>query len=154
MSFGAAGRGGGNQRQGEQLGEAVPRGLLVHPRKLGLELGVGRAGRLVGLQDVRDVLLQRVGQRALHEHQAERGVGDLPHVHQRFRLLIPHELHGIPRGGTPDIAPHSSKHIHRVRPHEPIREPSYDLDTLVNGITKKNRHDTVETGPPMGREIW
>jgi antitoxin MazE len=36
----------------------------------------------------------------------------------------------------------------------PIREPSYDLDTLVNGITKKNRHDAVETGPPMGREIW
>jgi antitoxin MazE len=36
----------------------------------------------------------------------------------------------------------------------PIREPSYDLDTLVNGITKKNRHNSVETGPPMGREIW
>ena len=36
----------------------------------------------------------------------------------------------------------------------PIREPSYDLDTLLNGITKKNRHDAVETGSPMGREIW
>ena len=36
----------------------------------------------------------------------------------------------------------------------PIREPNYDLDTLLNGITKKNRHDAVETGPPMGREIW
>jgi antitoxin MazE len=36
----------------------------------------------------------------------------------------------------------------------PIREPSYDLDTLVDGITKKNRHDAVEIGPPMGREIW
>ena len=36
----------------------------------------------------------------------------------------------------------------------PIREPSYDLYTLVNGITKQNIHDAVETGPPMGREIW
>lgn len=36
----------------------------------------------------------------------------------------------------------------------PIREPSYDLDALVNGITKKNRHDAVETGQPVGREIW
>lgn len=36
----------------------------------------------------------------------------------------------------------------------PIREPSYDLDTLVDGITKENRHDAIETGPPLGREIW
>lgn len=34
---------------------------------------------------------------------------------------------------------------------EPIR---YNLETLVNGITARNRHDTIETGAPRGSEIW
>lgn len=37
---------------------------------------------------------------------------------------------------------------------EPIREGAYDLATLVAGITEENRHDAVETGPPVGREVW
>ena len=37
---------------------------------------------------------------------------------------------------------------------EPIREAAYDLATLVAGITEENRHDAVETGPPVGREVW
>ena len=37
---------------------------------------------------------------------------------------------------------------------EPIREAAYDLATLVAGITEENRHDAVETGSPVGREIW
>lgn len=37
---------------------------------------------------------------------------------------------------------------------EPIRDAAYDLATLVAGITDENRHETVEMGPPVGREIW
>lgn len=37
---------------------------------------------------------------------------------------------------------------------EPIRKAAYDLATLVAGITEENRHDAVETGPPVGREVW
>jgi len=37
---------------------------------------------------------------------------------------------------------------------EPIREQTFDLDDLVAGITDENRHDPVDTGPPIGREFW
>jgi antitoxin MazE len=30
----------------------------------------------------------------------------------------------------------------------------YRLDDLVKRITKKNRHDAIDTGGPVGREIW
>jgi antitoxin MazE len=31
---------------------------------------------------------------------------------------------------------------------------SYRLSDLLAGITKSNRHDAVESGPPQGREAW
>lgn len=37
---------------------------------------------------------------------------------------------------------------------EPLRAKPYDLDSLVAGITDENRHDPVETGKPVGREVW
>ena len=37
---------------------------------------------------------------------------------------------------------------------EPLRPPACDLDALVAGITDENRHDTVDMGPPTGRETW
>ena len=37
---------------------------------------------------------------------------------------------------------------------EPIQEPAYDLATLLAGITDENRHDAVDMGPPIGREVW
>ena len=30
----------------------------------------------------------------------------------------------------------------------------HSLDSLLKRITAKNRHDLVETGGPVGREIW
>ena len=30
----------------------------------------------------------------------------------------------------------------------------YDLEQLVSGITKKNRHSETDWGPPAGRESW
>lgn len=32
--------------------------------------------------------------------------------------------------------------------------PRYTLDELVAGITLDNRHDEVEVGRPIGKEVW
>ena len=37
---------------------------------------------------------------------------------------------------------------------EPLRPAAYDLAALVARITDDNRHDAVETGPPVGQEAW
>jgi antitoxin MazE len=37
---------------------------------------------------------------------------------------------------------------------EPVRQKTYDLDNLLKGITLKNRHEAVESGPPEGKEVW
>ena len=37
---------------------------------------------------------------------------------------------------------------------EPIQEVSYDLAMLVAAITDENRHESVDMGPPVGRELW
>ncbi|MGI8425697.1 MAG: AbrB/MazE/SpoVT family DNA-binding domain-containing protein [Actinomycetota bacterium] len=36
----------------------------------------------------------------------------------------------------------------------PIRTRDYDLGELVRAITRNNVHEPVETGPPVGREVW
>ena len=36
----------------------------------------------------------------------------------------------------------------------PIQQAAYDLATLVAGITDENRHEAVEMGPSVGREVW
>lgn len=38
-----------------------------------------------------------------------------------------------------------------LKPH--VRR-TYCLDDLVKGITPQNRHSEVDTGTPVGREIW
>ncbi|MBP8939285.1 AbrB/MazE/SpoVT family DNA-binding domain-containing protein [Shinella sumterensis] len=35
---------------------------------------------------------------------------------------------------------------------EPIREPVYDLDELLAGITPENIHEEMDFGAPVGRE--
>ena len=37
---------------------------------------------------------------------------------------------------------------------EPIRHKQYKLDELLNGITGKNRHELIDTGAPVGKEVW
>lgn len=37
---------------------------------------------------------------------------------------------------------------------EPIRPTAYDIDRLVAAITDDNRHDPIDTGKPVGQEIW
>jgi len=35
---------------------------------------------------------------------------------------------------------------------EPAHQHEYRLDDLLDGITPKNRHDAVDSGPAVGRE--
>jgi antitoxin MazE len=37
---------------------------------------------------------------------------------------------------------------------EPVRRKTYKLDELLGGITAKNQHEPVDTGEPVGKEVW
>jgi antitoxin MazE len=37
---------------------------------------------------------------------------------------------------------------------EPVKKTKYRLAELLKGVTKKNLHATVDTGPAVGREVW
>ena len=36
----------------------------------------------------------------------------------------------------------------------PIRQPAYDLESMIAEITDENLHAEVATGPAVGNEIW
>lgn len=36
----------------------------------------------------------------------------------------------------------------------PQKRPRYTLEQLVAQITPENRHDEIDWGPPVGKEIW
>ena len=36
----------------------------------------------------------------------------------------------------------------------PIREPTPSLEELLAKVTDENRHSEMETGPPVGKEVW
>jgi antitoxin MazE len=37
---------------------------------------------------------------------------------------------------------------------EPAKKEKYRLDDLLKGVSKKNLHASVETGPAAGQEVW
>jgi antitoxin MazE len=37
---------------------------------------------------------------------------------------------------------------------EPIRSKEYKLEELLGGISDTNRHQTIDTGSRVGKEIW
>ena len=37
---------------------------------------------------------------------------------------------------------------------EPVRCKQYKLDELLGGITGKNQHKPIDTGAPVGKEVW
>lgn len=36
----------------------------------------------------------------------------------------------------------------------PLKVPTYELDDLVAGITRRNLHGETDFGPAVGREAW
>jgi len=59
------------------------------------------------------------------------------------------EQAGVRAGSEVDLSLEDGELIIR-----PTREPKYDLAELVRDITEENVHAEVETGPPVGREVW
>lgn len=37
---------------------------------------------------------------------------------------------------------------------KPVKEPTYTLEELVDGITDENRHEEIDWGRPVGNEVW
>ncbi len=37
---------------------------------------------------------------------------------------------------------------------EPARQKVFDLNALLKGISQKNLHRAVESGPAVGNEVW
>ena len=37
---------------------------------------------------------------------------------------------------------------------ELVSPETCDIDELVAGVTDENLHDTIDTGPPEGFEVW
>lgn len=35
-----------------------------------------------------------------------------------------------------------------------LRKKTYDLVTLLSQITEDNLHSEIDTGPPVGKEVW
>ena len=36
----------------------------------------------------------------------------------------------------------------------PLKRPDYTLKDLLDKVTEKNSHDEIDTGPPVGNEVW
>ena len=56
---------------------------------------------------------------------------------------------GVEAGSEVDLALKNGELIIR-----PTRSPRYELKDLLRGITDANVHAEVDTGPPLGREVW
>lgn len=56
---------------------------------------------------------------------------------------------GVDAGSTVDISVRDGALVAR-----PLRPRMYDLRALVEMIDDENIHEIVETGPPVGREVW
>ena len=37
---------------------------------------------------------------------------------------------------------------------KPVQKTKYQLDELLKGVSKKNIHASIDTGPAVGREVW
>ena len=37
---------------------------------------------------------------------------------------------------------------------EPLRQREYDIEALIEGITRENLHEAADFGLPVGKEVW
>jgi antitoxin MazE len=59
------------------------------------------------------------------------------------------EQAGVEAGSEVDLAVEDGELIVR-----PARRPRYDLKRLLGGVTARNIHREIDTGQPVGREVW
>ena len=51
-------------------------------------------------------------------------------------------------------APFPAKRTRTEEPRIRVRKPDYTLKDLLAQITEENRHEVVDFGPPVGKEVW
>ena len=51
-------------------------------------------------------------------------------------------------------APSPAKRTRTEEPRIRVRKPDYTLKDLLAQITEENRHEVVDFGPPVGKEVW
>lgn len=56
---------------------------------------------------------------------------------------------GVQAGSEVDLAVEKGELIVR-----PVRRARYALKDLLGGVTPDNTHRELDTGPPVGREVW
>jgi len=66
----------------------------------------------------------------------------------RIPKALAHQA-GVEAGSEVSLAVEEGELIIR-----PARAQRYQLKTLLRGVTTKNLHKEVETGDPVGREVW
>lgn len=59
------------------------------------------------------------------------------------------EQSGVEAGSEVDLSIEEGDLVVRLR-----RSPRYELKELLQAVTAKNVHTEVETGEPVGREVW
>ena len=56
---------------------------------------------------------------------------------------------GVEEGSPVDISIEGDRLVIK-----PIRAAKYELDDLLSRVRKDNLHDEIQTGDPVGREVW
>jgi antitoxin MazE len=56
---------------------------------------------------------------------------------------------GVVAGSTVDLSLRNGDLVVK-----PARRRRYRLSELLDGVTARNRHTAVDTGSPVGREVW
>ena len=51
-------------------------------------------------------------------------------------------------------APSPAKRTRTEEPRIRVRKPDYTLEDLLAQVTEDNRHEVVDFGPPVGKEVW
>lgn len=51
-------------------------------------------------------------------------------------------------------APSPAKRTRTEEPRIRVRKPDYTLKDLLAQITEENRHEEIDFGPPVGKEVW
>ena len=56
---------------------------------------------------------------------------------------------GLEQGASVEISLRQGKVV-----LEPVEALPLTLDELLDGVTEENLHREVDTGPPVGKEVW
>jgi hypothetical protein len=68
-------------------------------------------------------------------------------ISKHWRLMVR-------KGTRKPVGPAASKDKIAQLPIEPATSDQKYFDALIDRITDENRHEAVETGPSVGRELW